>query len=61
MSPSAPDSKFCNNNRNSYRIMMLSIFFFPVAAVYTVLRVLSGKITRATTEQLVVSIEQQPK
>lgn len=35
--------------------------FFPVAAIYTVLRVLSGKITRATTEQFVVSIEHQPK
>lgn len=54
-------SKFCNNNRNSVREQWRSQYFSAVAAIYTVLRVLSGKITRATTEQLVVSIEHQPK
>lgn len=54
-------SKFSNNNRNSLKILRTSLFSFPVAAIYTVLRVLSGKITRATTEQLVVSIEHQSK
>lgn len=55
-------SKFYNNRTHLENNDVLHFFFFfPVSAIYTVLRVLSGKITRATTEQLVASIEHQCK
>lgn len=62
MSPSAPVSP-CSVTTTETHLENNDVLniFFPVAAIYTVLRVLSGKITRATTEQLVVDIEHQPK
>lgn len=62
MSPSASDSPSSVTTIETHleNNDVLNIFF-PVVAIYTVLRVLSEKITRATTEQLVVSIEHQPK
>jgi len=62
MSPSAPVSP-CSVTTTETHLENNDVLniFFPVAAINTVLRVLSGKITRATTEQLVVDIEHQPK
>lgn len=62
MSPSAPDSPSSLTTTETHlKYWEHHYSLFPVAAIYTVLRVLSGKITKATTEQLVVSIEHQPK